>query len=394
MSLWYKPVTEIAFADVDAFCQAKIKEGLRLDYKSEMPKDLAKTVAAFANTLGGLILIGVEATKENEPIWPPKTVLASGISEQITQTCQDAIYPPVRPQIQIVPCPDDPQQAIAVVRIDESAEAPHAIASRTKVYIRTGDVNKPIDLADIDRIKYHFDRRNLIEVERESLIRQSMERAERLLPKSPRVPTRWASVVPVFPWRDHCAPSVCYSFLQQEFSPQRAPAGAIALQELGYRLQFTDLDGQPAKLEPSAKCRMTSASSRGLIFVSERMVRDNQDYHDRTDRFLRLLDCLVFFKSFFNLATLFFRQRTVESPGYLQVSIGLKDVALQRMESMHHCGRPFPDDEYRDDQLIAPVELLERPTEDQLNLMSPFEDRLFRGLAYSFDVNPHGWKVK
>ena len=63
MSLWYKQLDTIAYADIDAFCTRNIPEGLRLDYKREMPTDLAKLVAAFANTLGGLIILGVEAEK-------------------------------------------------------------------------------------------------------------------------------------------------------------------------------------------------------------------------------------------------------------------------------------------------------------------------------------------
>jgi hypothetical protein len=44
------------------FCQTKQAEGARLDYKgTAFPKDLAKIIAAFSNTLGGLILLGVDA---------------------------------------------------------------------------------------------------------------------------------------------------------------------------------------------------------------------------------------------------------------------------------------------------------------------------------------------
>src|SRR5688572_8733805 len=36
-------------------------EGVRLEYKSERPENLAKHVCALANTFGGLLLIGVDA---------------------------------------------------------------------------------------------------------------------------------------------------------------------------------------------------------------------------------------------------------------------------------------------------------------------------------------------
>src|SRR5437667_12250733 len=83
MSLWLKSVSEITFDDVDAFCRLGIPEDTRLDYKVDIaepapakgahPAGLEKLIAAFANTLGGDIILGVDADKrENKPIWPPQ----------------------------------------------------------------------------------------------------------------------------------------------------------------------------------------------------------------------------------------------------------------------------------------------------------------------------------
>lgn len=33
MSLWYKPLDQVTFQDVEAFCLHRRKEGIRLDYK-------------------------------------------------------------------------------------------------------------------------------------------------------------------------------------------------------------------------------------------------------------------------------------------------------------------------------------------------------------------------
>jgi len=63
MSLWYKQPEDITYQDIDAFCLQQHPEGMRLDYKLDVPTHLAKLVAAFANTLGGIIIFGVEADK-------------------------------------------------------------------------------------------------------------------------------------------------------------------------------------------------------------------------------------------------------------------------------------------------------------------------------------------
>lgn len=55
MSLSGKPMNEIDFADIDAFCKTMEPEGSRLDYKDiALPKGLVKTIVAFANMLGRL----------------------------------------------------------------------------------------------------------------------------------------------------------------------------------------------------------------------------------------------------------------------------------------------------------------------------------------------------
>jgi predicted HTH transcriptional regulator len=142
MSIWHKEIDQITFADVDTFCLAGIAEGTRLDYKVDVPKELAKIVAAFANTLGGMIMLGVDADRTtNKPIWPPTKGMLSkrGIDEQITQICRDNIYPPVQPQISdVLPNEKLPGHVVTVVRVDESREAPHAINNGRHVYVRTG----------------------------------------------------------------------------------------------------------------------------------------------------------------------------------------------------------------------------------------------------------------
>lgn len=127
MSLWYRQPELIEFSDIEAFCVQRIPEGPRLDYKAEIPKELQKVVAAFANTLGGIILLGIEGDKTtNQPIWPPRGMQKIvGIEEKIIAICRDNIYPPVRPLLS--PIIDNPNAAgtvLAVLRVDESPEAP------------------------------------------------------------------------------------------------------------------------------------------------------------------------------------------------------------------------------------------------------------------------------
>ena len=56
--LFTKPQNEITFADVENFCQ-EFGEGVRVEYKREI-KHVPKIVSSFANTHGGVFIIGAE----------------------------------------------------------------------------------------------------------------------------------------------------------------------------------------------------------------------------------------------------------------------------------------------------------------------------------------------
>ena len=84
--LYTKPIDEINWDDVAAFCEQRIPEGSYLDYKEDFPRSLEKTIAAMANTIGGVILIGVAEDQESKPQVPIGDILPiHPCSDQIIQ---------------------------------------------------------------------------------------------------------------------------------------------------------------------------------------------------------------------------------------------------------------------------------------------------------------------
>ncbi len=74
MSLFTKPINEIVIDDVISFCEQGTEEGVRLDYKRDFSgsnenRQIAKVISAFANTYGGILLLGVDE-KDRKPILP------------------------------------------------------------------------------------------------------------------------------------------------------------------------------------------------------------------------------------------------------------------------------------------------------------------------------------
>ena len=197
--MFSKPLNEITFAYVENFCK-EFTEGVRVEYKSDFPDNIPKTISAFANTMGGIMVIGVKTDENNKPIFPlagiPKQ---QGIEEKIQSSSLQGIYPPVLPDVRIIEIPDK-DKVLVVVKISESIEAPHAIQNKTRIYIRTGSQSSPYDLADIDRIEYFLKRREKPREFKEKLITQAKDRMKRL-----REPVTYSaieiSICPTFPYR-------------------------------------------------------------------------------------------------------------------------------------------------------------------------------------------------
>src|SRR5262249_47297698 len=104
--LFSSPLHSLEFRKIEEFCR-NWPEGVRVDYKRELvAQHIPKIVSSFANTSGGVWIIGVGTDVMNRPVFPirgfPRT---AGIEERITQSCYQNLYPPLLPEIQIIDVP-------------------------------------------------------------------------------------------------------------------------------------------------------------------------------------------------------------------------------------------------------------------------------------------------
>ena len=113
----------------------KIKESQNLDYKKQLTKntEIAKDVSSFANNNGGKIIYGVDEKDglPNSINW----IDSKGVKEKIECVILDNIQPEIKGfNIYSIENPDKHSQAIFVVDIPESFDAPHMANHR--YYIR------------------------------------------------------------------------------------------------------------------------------------------------------------------------------------------------------------------------------------------------------------------
>ena len=152
--LYAAPIETITWQSVEDFLAQQIKEGAYLDYKIAWPDRLENTIAAMANTLGGVIVVGVAENNDGSPVQPPVGVpLERGLAEKVTNIVLSNITPPVFPEVSV--CPNSAQdKAIVVIRVPQSHQTPHATKGNRRVYLRTGNRNNPEELATVDEIEW------------------------------------------------------------------------------------------------------------------------------------------------------------------------------------------------------------------------------------------------
>lgn len=156
-----KPINELSFEDVVDFLKQGIAENTMLDYKFMLPKNnekFAKTIAAFANTMGGTIIIGVK--DENDKPIPPFNgqPFHAKIRPQIESIIQNYIDPVVFVDIATCKNPHNNNMYV-VINIPQSNLTPHLVGDLKRAYIRTGQSSRPEAIVHPDKLPWLLDNR-------------------------------------------------------------------------------------------------------------------------------------------------------------------------------------------------------------------------------------------
>ena len=157
-----KPIHDLTFEDVVAFCKKQIPEGKQLDYKYLLPKNkekFAKVIASFANALGGTIIIGVNDDKNDKPASPFHGI---AYHEKIRNMIEDIIQAYIDPVVFVdinICVSKDGQRMFVVVDIPQSNLTPHLVGKFKRAYIRTGQSSRPETIVHPSKLPWLLDHR-------------------------------------------------------------------------------------------------------------------------------------------------------------------------------------------------------------------------------------------
>jgi predicted HTH transcriptional regulator len=160
--LFAKPISDLRFEDVEEFCD-RFHENIRVEYKSTFDSNvknkLPRVLSSFANSYGGILIIGVEAPA-GVPQGPYEGMAfferEPGLTVQ--NLCREGVFPEIPLYTKLVPS-RVPGKSFLVVQVNESPRAPHAIENSTRVYVRAEGSTERTTLAEIARIERMCQRR-------------------------------------------------------------------------------------------------------------------------------------------------------------------------------------------------------------------------------------------
>jgi hypothetical protein len=166
-----RALSELTYAEFEQFLKEANEEGTRLVYKQQWdPATAARVISSFANTAGGLLVVGVEEKRDpknskiklkipdpiNVPGLKPREWEASASGAVRSRT-----RPGLVPEAKALDIPNHPSgHVVLLVRVEESLEAPHEVhaTSTPEILVRRGDNTENAGLDDVERMIYRRDR--------------------------------------------------------------------------------------------------------------------------------------------------------------------------------------------------------------------------------------------
>jgi hypothetical protein len=192
MSIFSRPLSQIDTPDVEELMQEQAVENLRLEFKREIPgkDEMLKKLSAFANTLGGFVVIGASASGKDGRISELSGVAkTAGFKQMVVDWCFKGVSPPLEVDVSDpIPTASGSGKFIYVIKVAESDIAPHFLNGRNGVWVRTNEFSGRVEptLANEIELRHLFDRRRLIHDRRDALLRRAKKRYDALADKTNR----------------------------------------------------------------------------------------------------------------------------------------------------------------------------------------------------------------
>lgn len=213
---------EIAFEDVKKFCDSHSENNL-IEYKGDLKAKgsldtgaINKTVSAFANTDGGVLIIGASEDKVTKEVTICGIEPEQNLEERIYQTTYMGITRGIKPTVNVVKIPGT-DNVLAIVQVQASELAPHMVTETKKVYNRVGNTSQECDIHAIEQM---FKRRDDTLAFANQTVATIKDRAESICP--PKGVPLSITIKPIFLDKPILSAGEIYEFTKNDigFGPE------------------------------------------------------------------------------------------------------------------------------------------------------------------------------
>ena len=134
-----------------ALAQSGVEEHFRLEFKETWKADeQCQDIAAFANSYGGLLIVGVTNDRQGFPGIPmPPT---SDLKTQLDSTIATRISPVPICEVHTCPAPANAGHALALIRVSPQPKLHLYLKGDRPVYVRNGDQTVPARATDLQAL--------------------------------------------------------------------------------------------------------------------------------------------------------------------------------------------------------------------------------------------------
>ncbi len=182
MSVYTTPIAQLKTCDLTELLQEQAVENVRLEFKREVPDkdETLKKLSSFANTFGGLIVVGAAAQSKDGRIEAlPGVDVVPGYNQKVVDWCFEKCNPPINVEVSApIPTPNNDGKVCYVISVEESDIAPHFLNGRNGIWIRTNEFSGKYHagLADESEIRHLLHRRQLTLDRRRSIVERARKR--------------------------------------------------------------------------------------------------------------------------------------------------------------------------------------------------------------------------
>jgi hypothetical protein len=176
MLIFRDPLEAVTWADIDRLCADQVSEGTEFELKSDLPtrdgnlhpwhsggqlgeyarNQIAEEIIAFANTVGGVVCLGINETSDHpkRADSPHPLPHVHDLARRLRQSVYEIIDPPL-PVLEAAGVEFQADTGVVLLRVPQSRRRPHRHQVSKEVFVRRNDETVRVAMREVQELTMH-----------------------------------------------------------------------------------------------------------------------------------------------------------------------------------------------------------------------------------------------